>query len=227
MEASKPLSDERNFMNLNSKRFKIMIIFILLLLTVVVFFPIGKTVADTSSAVTSSPEIDISVSPNPYLFDLSNLKPGDWAERTLTIQNKGKQDFSYLASSKLKEGSEKFYNELVLKISDSNKVLFDGKMKDFHKLDPRLLGKNDSEQLVFNVVVPEELGNEFQGLGSEVEFKFYVEGTAGGLLPADGPKLPNTGSDMFNILIIGVILVLTGTIIQFVLVFRRKMAKQV
>jgi hypothetical protein len=210
------------FMKINSKRFKLLIIYSLLLLTVVVFFPIGKTAADISS-----PVMDISVSPHSYLFDLSNLKPGDWAERTLTIQNKGKQDFSYLATSKLKEGSERFYNELVLKISDSNKVLFDGKMKDFHKLDPRLIGKNDSEQLVFKVVVPEELGNEFQGLGSEVEFKFYVEGTVGGLLPVDGPKLPNTGSGMFNILITGVILVLIGTIIQLVLVFRRKIAQQV
>lgn len=177
------------------------------------------------SAAINTQEIDIATSPEKILFNVTNLKPGDWAERTFTIINNGKQDFKYLSSSNLKEGSKEFYNELLLKVSDKDKVLFDGKMNDFNKFDPRFIAKNGSEQLFFKVVVPEELGNEFQGLEAEVEFKFYVEGTLGGVLPADGPKLPNTGTDMFNILVAGAVLVLSGTILQFVLVLRRKTAK--
>ena len=75
--------------------------------------------------------------------------------------------------------------------------------------------------------MPMELGNEFQGLRCEFQFKFYVEGTLGGILPADGPKLPNTGSDMFNILLAGAVLVLTGSTIQFFLKRRNKLDKQV
>ncbi|WML42207.1 TasA family protein [Neobacillus sp. OS1-2] len=177
-----------------------------------------------SAAETS--EIDIATSPEKVLFELSNLKPGDWAERTLTIQNKGKQDFKYLFSSKLKEGSEKFYNSLDLKVSDKNKVLFEGKMQDFSKIEPKFISKNDAEELFFTVKIPDELGNEYQGISCKVEFKFYVEGTLGGVLPADGPKLPETGTNMFNILVAGVVLVLTGSIFQFVLYWRRKMARE-
>jgi hypothetical protein len=182
--------------------------------------PLEKTLAQVNNG-----EIDIATSPEKVLFDLTNLKPGDWAERTLTIQNKGKQDFKYLTSSRLKEGSEKLYNELLLTISDKEKVLFDGKMKEFSKLDPRTITKNESEELLFKVVFPEELGNEFQGLESVVEFKFYVDGTLGGVLPVDGPKLPNTSTDMFNLILAGAALLLTSTIIQFVLMLRRKKTK--
>lgn len=176
-----------------------------------------------NSFAANNQEIDIATSPERILFDLTNLKPGDWAERTLTIKNNGKQDFKYLSSSNLKGGSKKFYNELLLKISDKDQVLFDGKMKDFSRLDPRFIAKNSFEVLFFKVVVPEELGNEFQGLGSEVEFKFYVEGTLGGTLPVDGPKLPETGTNMFNILVAGAMLVLTGSILQFYIKRRHRL----
>jgi hypothetical protein len=194
----------------------------LMALTLVFSFSINQI-----NAATNTQEIDLATSPEKVLFDLTDLKPGDWAERTLIIQNKGKQDFKYLSASKLIEGSEEFYNELLLKISDEDKVLFDGKIEELTKLDPRFIAKNDSEQLFFKVVVPEELGNEYQGLSCKVEFKFYVEGTLGGVLPVDGPRLPNTGTMMFNILVTGAVLILTGTIIQFVIVLRRKIAKQV
>ncbi|MDQ1145371.1 LPXTG-motif cell wall-anchored protein [Bacillus sp. SORGH_AS 510] len=175
-----------------------------------------------TSAASKKQEIDIATSPEKILFDITNFKPGDWAERTLEVQNSGKQDFNYLSSSKLKEGSEKFYNELLLKISDENTVLFEGKMKDFNKLDSRFIAKDKSEKLFFMVKVPEELGNEFQGLGCEVQFKFYVEGTLGGTLPVNGPKLPETGTNMFNIIVAGAVLLLTGSILQFLFSRKRK-----
>ncbi len=182
---------------------------------------IKKSEAETVS------EMDIATSPEKVLFDVTNLKPGDWVERTLIIQNKGKQDFHYLFSSKRKQGSKKFYNELLLKVSAGDTVLFDGKMKDLTKLDSRFIAKNNSEPLLFKVVVPERLGNEFQGLSCQVEFKFYVEGTLGGVLPVDGPKLPETGTNLFNILAAGAAFILTGLIWQFVLLRRKKIEKEV
>jgi LPXTG-motif cell wall-anchored protein len=69
-----------------------------------------------------------------------------------------------------------------------------------------------------------ELGNEFQGLKTDFQIKIYVEGTLGGTIPLDGPKLPETGTNMFNILVAGVLLVFTGSTLQFVLK-RRKIEK--
>ncbi|SFB13458.1 MULTISPECIES: LPXTG cell wall anchor domain-containing protein [unclassified Bacillus (in: firmicutes)] len=170
-------------------------------------------------------EIDISTSPEKVLFEITNFKPGDWAERTLTITNSGKQDFNYLSSIKLKNGSEKLYNELLLTITDKEKTLFDGKMKDFNKLEVRYLEKNSSEKLNFKVTVPLELENDFQGLGSEVEFKFYVDGTLGGVLPVNGPHLPNTATNMFNYIVAGVGLIGTGLFLQFFLSRRVRIEK--
>ncbi|MEH7500491.1 cell wall protein [Neobacillus drentensis] len=199
------------------------VMFISIIVLTLIFSPsITKT-----SAASKVQEIDIAVSPEKVLFDISNFKPGDWTGRTLIIRNNGKEDFKYISSSKLNEGSEKFYNELLLKVSDKDTVLYDGKMKDFNKLDPRLIQKSDNEQLFFKVVVPEGLGNEFQGLGCEVEFKFYVQGTLGGVLPVDGPKLPETGTNMFNIIVSGTVLMVVGSIWKFLIAMRRKITKHV
>lgn len=120
-------------------------------------------------------QIDIGTEPNEYLFNLSNLKPGDQASRILTIQNRGQRDFTYYTKAEFKGGDEKLYNEFLLKISDSNGILHQGKLKDFKSLAPRFLKSMNEEDLKFELEFPFELGNEFQGLGFEVEFIFTVE----------------------------------------------------
>jgi LPXTG-motif cell wall-anchored protein len=188
-----------------------------------ILYPINLAHATTSSGK----EIDINTSPEKALFNVSKLVPGDRATRTITIKNSGNQDFHYLSSVKLISGSEKLYNELLLIILDKNSELYKGKLSDFNKIEPRLLSSNSKEDLTFIIEFPSSLGNEFQGLESKFEFKFYVEGTLGGVLPADGPKLPNTGSDMFNILVAGSVLVLTGSMLQFIVKRRSKLRKEV
>lgn len=165
-------------------------------------------------------EIDISTSPHNVFFEIKNSKPGDTFTKVLNVQNNGSQDFQYLFSNEFLTGSDKLFNELVLTISDKKGELYTGKLKDFKKLNSRLLKVNTSEDLTLSVYFPYELGNEFQNLNSEFEFKFYVKGTLGGLLPVDGPKLPNTASDMFNIIGIGVVLVMVGG--AYYLVGKRK-----
>ncbi|SDL91106.1 LPXTG cell wall anchor domain-containing protein [Bacillus sp. OK048] len=172
-------------------------------------------------------EIDISTIPNKVLFDISNAKPGDTFTKLLKVQNNGSKDFKYLFSNRFLTGSEKIYNELVLTVADKSGDLYKGKLKDYEKLDSRKLKSSTSEELTFSIYFPSELGNDFQSLSCEFQFKFYVEGTLGGVLPADGPKLPDTGSDMFNILVVGAVLVLTGSTIQFFIKRRNRLDKQV
>lgn len=170
--------------------------------------------------------LDLSVDPQKVLFDLRNAKPGDSFEREITVLNNGKSDFKYIVSSKFKGGSEKFFDKLTLSIKDNSKVLFEGKLHEFEKMAPRLLQSNSKEKLNFKVTIPYDLGNNFQGLDCKFELKFYVEGTLGGILPADGPKLPATGTNMFNILVTGAVLVFTGSIIQFMMMRRSKLEGQ-
>jgi hypothetical protein len=185
------------------------------LLIILISSPVSATVQ----------EIDIVTTPEKVLFDVTNMKPGDWAVRELIVKNGGKQDFNYLFSSKKKSGSTQLFNELLLTVTHGDTELYKGKLGGFSKLDSRALKSGTDETLTLKVDFPEHLGNEYQGQATEVEFKFYVEGTIGGLLPVDGPKLPNTATDMFNILVVGGVLVFSGAILQLIFAWRRKIIK--
>lgn len=183
---------------------------IFLVISILIFSWITPVEAITESDSESIKEIDIMTTPEEVLFDLQNLKPGDWSSRTIEVTNNGTEDINYIVSGYKKAGSDKFYKALEFTIRDVNGALFHGKLSNFNKFDLRELASGDSELLEFTVKVPEELGNDYQGLMTEVEFKFYAEGTLGGLLPADGPKLPATASGYFHLLVIGIFFIVGG-----------------
>jgi LPXTG-motif cell wall-anchored protein len=170
--------------------------------------------------------LDLTVDPQKVLFDVRNLKPGDSISRKITVFNNGENGFQYLVSNKFKNGSIKFFEQLTLRIEDNSKVIYEGNLHEFEKLAPRILNSKSNEDLYFLVTVPYDLDNTFQGLNCIFELKFYAEGTLGGVLPADGLKLPNTGSDMFNILVVGAVLVLTGSTFKYILKRRVKIGKE-
>jgi LPXTG-motif cell wall-anchored protein len=202
-------------MNLNSRRF--LISWLMIFIAALLLYPKYTVNADE----VDQKEIDIATSPHKVFFNLTNLKPGDYTSKVLTVHNNGSQDFKYLFSNKFLSGSEKFYNELKLKVKDDQGILFNGLIKDFETLDSRSLGSGESEKLYFTIEIPYELGNEFQGLSSEFQFKLFVEGTLGGTLPVDGPRLPVTGTDLYKILLIGGIL-FTGGVSLFLYQYKRK-----
>jgi LPXTG-motif cell wall-anchored protein len=172
------------------------------------------------------PSIDLTTNPDKVLFDLSNVKPGDSVTRELIIKNNGTDDFNYLASNSFISGSNLFFRKLDLKIEENSTVLYDGKLSNFTKLGPRSLKSNQNKKLKIYIQVPPNLGNEYQGLEMEFQFKFYVEGTLGGILPATGPKLPVTGTNTFNYLVAGAVLFLGGLLLQF-LINRKKLYSKV
>lgn len=155
-------------------------------------------------------EIDISTSPEKVFFDIKSGRPGDTYIKEIEVKNNGDQDIKYLFSNSFLNGSEKFYNELLLKVEDKNGVIFDGKFKDLQKLDSRELKRHASEILKFNIYIPIELGNEFQNLNSEFQLRFFVDGTNGGVLSVAGYKLPNSATGIYNLLIAGAFLALGG-----------------
>jgi LPXTG-motif cell wall-anchored protein len=163
-----------------------------LLLTTILFTFFQSTGVQ---AQTNNPLL-IDTNPGGYLFNLSNMKPGDWVTRKLTIQNRGTENFKYNTQAIFKGGSEKLYNEFLLKIWDSNGILHTGKLKDFKGLSSRQLISKHQEDLMFEVEFPYELGNEFQGLAFEVEFKFIIEGYN----PEDpeNPENPENPTDQEN-----------------------------
>ncbi|MEI5907572.1 TasA family protein [Bacillus spongiae] len=158
-------------------------------------------------------EIDIASSPTNILFNITNMKPGDWATRTITIHNNGKQDFNYSMSTKRNAGSKELYNELQIVISDEKKELYSGNLSHFEGFPLRNLLKSADEEITFKIDFPSYLGNEFQGLEVEVEFLFYVDEPSESLLPLDISMLPDTATNTMSILLLGMVLLSGGLVL--------------
>jgi LPXTG-motif cell wall-anchored protein len=174
-------------------------------------------------------EIEIITIPEgEFLFDISNMKPGDWGQRSLIVKNGGTQDFNYSINVKNKSKDNRLFNELELEIYSKNtNILFKDKLKNFSGFTPKLLKKGEGEDLLFIIKMPFELGNEFQATSSHFEIQIIAEGKSASSIPqtdsnnnenptspvlSQGLSLPNTGTNLYTILLIGAILSTTGII---------------
>ncbi|MGM7701342.1 LPXTG cell wall anchor domain-containing protein [Pseudalkalibacillus sp. Hm43] len=165
---------------------RVIILYSAIMLVNVFYHPVKDTGAEKSA-----PLLDISTSPASYLFDLQNLKPGDWAERKLVVSNDGNIDFDYRTLAKFKDGSKKLYDQLDLKIEDqTGVVLFEDKLYKFDQLTERKLDHHHTDEFVVTVTFPSESGNEFQGLGTTFELEFSAQATKEEV-PTQEPKDPD------------------------------------
>ncbi|WP_144475257.1 LPXTG cell wall anchor domain-containing protein [Cytobacillus oceanisediminis] len=213
-------------MKLLLKKASIIILSILL----IIFFNLTTVQAEEN--------IDINTLQHGYSFEVSNLKPGDWIPRDITVTNDGQFDFKYtvrLGETKSKKG---LLDELEFLISQGSVVLYEGKVKGFKGLSPRELAAGSKEDLFFQVTMPYELGNEFQGSSAELEIIFLAEGkednteihpdpdkgnpdTDAVVTPEIVNKLPNTATNNYNLLFVGGLLICLGGTMSYLL-FRRK-----
>ncbi|SFB19478.1 hypothetical protein SAMN04488072_10996 [Lentibacillus halodurans] len=197
---------------------KIGCVIILLAVISLAALPAGSSVA----AVKTDSGIDISITPEEYLFEIPSMKPGDWAPRTIQIQNNGIHEFEYVTTLQNNGGSDKLFHELLLEIGDAHGELYDGKLADFSGFPPRSLAPSSEEELTFTIKFPEYLGNEFQGLSTHFTLTFQAEednntdqAISGGIVGGGGLPLPDTATDIFTYILIGATLVAAGGIIYF------------
>jgi LPXTG-motif cell wall-anchored protein len=165
-------------------------------------------------------DIVIQTLPEKEFLNLHDMAPGKSESQKITVQNNGRNDFNYSAIFKLNSGSAELFNVLQLKVLKDDKILFDGNMKDFKTLDSRKLNSHTHEELTFTVSVPTEIGNDFQGLSSEVEITFSAQSMLDGVIAGDS-ILPNTGTNIFNYLLIGIAAIISGWILQIYFLKKR------
>jgi LPXTG-motif cell wall-anchored protein len=162
------------------------------LLSLLLILTLAQTPFLETGANEAPKVLDISTFPQDTFIEMNNLKPGDSVISSIKIKNDGNVDFIYNGRSSLKEGSEEYYNQLLLTITDSqNKVLFDGLVKNFKFFDSRRISYSSSDNLKITMKVP-DLGNEYQELFATILFTFFVEGENP---PDDGdpPDPPDDG----------------------------------
>ena len=178
--------------------------------------------------------ISLDVLPEDILFQVEDMKPGDWAPRTTVVQNNGQEDFFYSMYIE-SEGTDKLFNELLLEITVSETVLYNGKLADFKSLEERNLEPGGEEELEVTIRFPGELGNDFQGLNSVFSFIFTADSQiddtsveVGGFVGSDddssipgsagtstggGGVLPDTATNIFLFLILGAVILLNGILL--------------
>ena len=203
----------------------------LLLIGGIYFLPVTSISAEGEND-TDKNDIDIILSPKENLFDISNMKPGDWAPRTLTVKN-GNKDFDYQMQVQ-NNGDKKLFNELLLEIKTDGVELYQGKLAAFKSLPARKLTSGTEENLDITIHFPEHLGNDFQGLQSAFTFSFTAEGNdtpavqamvlgkidSGGSSLA-GVSLPATSTNLFYFIFLGTALVVGGIALMVIRHYRR------
>lgn len=208
---------------------------LLLLLGCMSLFPVTSAFAADENT-TENNEINISLSPTGTLFDITNMKPGDWAPRTITVKNMGTKDFDYLMQLQ-NSGDEKLFNELLLEIKVADQELYQGKLTDFKSLPIRKLATGNEENLDVTIRFPEHLGNEFQGLHASFDFIFTAEGNdsetetvqevmvgkidSSGSPMSGGPRLPESTTNLFNFMLIGGALGVGGIVLIIFIYYRK------
>lgn len=181
-------------------------------------------------------EIKLTIIPGDSLFDIDDMKPGDWAPRSITVQNAGEMDFQYGVTME-NNGSEKLFNEILLEVHNNDKELYHGKLANFDSLPLRELSVRSSEDLDFTIRFPEHLGNDYQGLDVHFSLLFTAEGKLGkteevtidSKLGSDdvqksGLTLPSTATNIFTLMLIGVGLLISGGLL--VIIKKKRASKQ-
>ncbi|MGG3470167.1 hypothetical protein ABES02_22110 [Neobacillus pocheonensis] len=120
--------------------------------------------------------VEINTSPTEVLFNVGNMKPGDKETSILKVNNDGNLDFNYTVSSRKEFGDDYLYNQLLLKVSNSEGLLYEGSFKDFFNFPLGTIAAFGSNSLVFTVELPFETGNEAQGKSTKVAFDFIAIG---------------------------------------------------
>lgn len=167
-------------------------------------------------------QVDINVTPTEVFFAIPNMKPGDWAKRSISVHNDSDQAAVYTMATQLEEGSKKLYRALTLEVKSGENVLYNGSLAQFTNLKPRSLEGKKHEELTYIIYFPEKLGNDYQGLQTKIKFIFYAEGDSSieePIMNEDGNMmLPRAGAEYVSTLFIGVIILLVG-----VLLYRRQL----
>ncbi|HRC53738.1 MAG TPA: LPXTG cell wall anchor domain-containing protein [Bacillota bacterium] len=171
------------FMELLSRFFRITGFFLLILgLTFSLAISKGYAQEDPDPVKLSGTDSGLLVSPSdPYLFDLNNMNPGDFVDRTLVIENNYSRPFTlYLTAQKVvpEEGEKDLSEQLNLRVTLRGTEIYNGRMDDFATSAVYLGVFNPGvrEKLVATVNLPgPETGNEYQGATATVLWTFTAQ----------------------------------------------------
>ncbi|ENH98407.1 LPXTG-motif cell wall anchor domain-containing protein [Gracilibacillus halophilus YIM-C55.5] len=193
---------------------------LLLPLLTILYAPIEVSATSQDSLI----QISGDLSADGKLFQLENVKPGDWANRKLSLSNVTNHDVHYRMDVQYTDGSKQLYQALKLKITNSNEtVLFDDALANLSNQTEQTLRPNSNETFHFQLRFPSELGNEYQGLTTNADIIISAEGnsdTQESSFPLSSDSqipthdnLPDTATFIFRFFLVGTVLFTAGTLL--------------
>src|SRR5699024_1643583 len=92
--------------------------------------------------------------PNQMLFQIENMKPGDWTTEKFTVSNKSQENTPYLSASAVSGGSKKVYNQLQFTDKHGNDTLSPGQLADLQGFGVKTLDTGEKAQFEFRIAFP-------------------------------------------------------------------------
>src|SRR5699024_5543876 len=90
----------------------------------------------TASAEAGSKTEDL---PNKMLFQIENMKPGDWKTETYTVSTQRQETTIYALATRFSIGTKKLYYHLHLTVIQRKNTIFRGPLADFQGLEIKTL----------------------------------------------------------------------------------------
>lgn len=149
------------------------------------------------------------------------MAPGDSVTSNIIIQNKVNKDLAVVnIKTRIQSGSELLFNNLDLKVNEGSDTLFEGKLKGFQDLLINSVTEN-GKKLTFTITLPKNSLNELQGQKVMIAFDFITK--YGEIInPIQNGSLPETATNRFNFIMIGIILLTGGCILMTIQMRQRK-----
>ncbi|UOY92593.1 hypothetical protein MUG87_00100 [Ectobacillus sp. JY-23] len=182
------------------------------ILLIYIFITIYPVIIRAESA--SKKEIDISQLAPSLSVPTDNMQPGDEVSNSFILKNDGNKKLMYSLTAKLLSGDELLFTGLEIVVTQGKEELYRGSLRDLQV--KRILAVNDEETISYTVSFPHELGNEYQGLQTNVQFLTQATEapSEGENTPTEEPPvvilpggLPNTGLGYTNVLMLGLLCV--------------------
>ena len=140
------------------------------------------------TAVSDSGPLDIVQRGDASSFHLTDLIPGQSGDGDLTLSNAGLISGDLrLAASRIEDMSGGRLSEaLLLTVTEGDRVLYEGTLRGFSRLDLGTLGARSERRFHFHIAFPESSREENALAGNRVEVDFAW--TVGDGAPAEEPK---------------------------------------
>jgi hypothetical protein len=153
-------------------------------------------------------EVNLNVLPQFGLFRVNNMKPGDKFLKELVIKNSLGSDYIYHFNVYQESGSSTLYNQLIIQIVNNGNTLYKGKLVTFNGFLSKNINGPKKEKLNVIIEFPYDSSNEFQGKRTTIVFKVSGNGIF-------GYSMPNTNTNIFNMILAGFLIVISGIFLKF------------